>query len=59
VGNSRKVREIPVVFVHATVEPALLDVERLHQFPILAPALALPYLLEGLRVDIADAKALI
>src|SRR3990167_1018161 len=51
--------QVLVLPVHATVEPALLDVERLHQLPILAPLLALPNLLKGLRIDVADTESLI
>jgi hypothetical protein len=55
----RKFMQIPVVFVHPTVQPALLDIKRLHQFPVLASFLSLPNFLKGLGVEIPDADSLI
>ena len=51
--------QILVRSVHAAVEPALLDVEALHHFPILAALLTFPNLLEGMSIEVANTKAII
>ena len=49
--------QISIRFVKSAVKPALFDVERLHQFPVLAALLAFPNLPETMLVDVPDAKA--
>src|SRR5438045_2740215 len=57
--DSREVGKVLVRLVHPAIQAALLDVELLHELPVLAPAGAFPYLAEGLLVDVADLEALI
>ena len=51
--------QIFVLLVHATVEPALANIKRLHLLPLALSSRTFPYLLKRLRVDIADAETTI